>query len=62
MENLSETITSKRSFLKLSMLLPITVALKNIPFLDVSSTFLDDDIVIINGWVMLKSDFLEGQN
>jgi hypothetical protein len=62
MEILSETITSKRNFLKLSMLLPITVALKDIPFPHVSSTFLDDDIVIINGWVMLKSDFFEGQN
>lgn len=51
---------SKRIFLKISTLLPVTFALKDVPFNHTPSIFLDDDIVVINGWVMLKSDFIEG--
>jgi hypothetical protein len=51
---------SKRKFLKFSVILPTAFVLKE-PMLNYApSIFLDDDIVIINGWVMLKSDFLQG--
>ncbi len=60
MKNPSQVNGSKRIFLKFSTLLPVILAIKGAPFNDVPSIFLDDDIVIINGWVMLKSDFIEG--
>ncbi len=59
MKKLTPIIESKRNFLKLSTILPLTLALKDLPFNHVSSIFLDDDIVIINGWVLLKSDFIQ---
>lgn len=59
MKKLSQVNNSKRIFLKFSILFPTTLAFKDAPFNHVPSIFLDDDIVIINGWVMLKSDFSE---
>lgn len=46
----------KRNFLKFSVLLPIAIVSKHITSKFSYQIFTDDDIVIINGWVLLKSD------
>ena len=47
---------SKRQFLKLASFFSVMLV-TNITFSKVSSSiFIDDDIVIVNGWVLLKSD------
>ena len=52
--NLSD---SKRKFLKFASFFTV-LFIGNITFNKASSSMLiDDDIVIINGWVLLKSDF-----
>ena len=52
--NLNE---SKRWFIKLTALLTVTL-ISNIASKKANaSMFIDNDIVIVNGWVMLKSDF-----
>ena len=51
--NLSD---SKRKFLKFASFFSVML-ISNITFNKTSSSiFIDDDIVIINGWVLLKSD------
>ncbi len=46
----------KRNFLKFSVLLPIAIVSKLVTPKFSYPIFTDDDIVIINGWVLLKSD------
>ena len=49
-------IDSKRKFLKLASFFSVMLV-TNMTFNKVSSSiFIDDDIVIVNGWVMLRSD------
>ena len=49
-------IESKRWFLKLTALVSVLLVSNAIKKAS-SSIFIDDDIVIVNGWILLKSDF-----
>jgi hypothetical protein len=49
--------TSKRWFLKFLTIPPLVFASNFLAHRQISTIFIDDDIVIINGWVLLKSDF-----
>jgi len=47
----------KREFLKLLAIPPLFLMGKFTIFKQSNAIFIDNDIVIINGWVLLKSDF-----
>lgn len=49
----------KRKFLKFSSLIPLIPALSAVTHHSRQSIYLEDEFLVVNGWVLLKSDLTE---